>query len=144
MDKSKTYYVSVNSSTSNTIATIVDRFGNTIAWKSCGSMGFPGRQKATEVANEATGKVIFEILKLLGVVNLGILLKGLKHWQTPFVKGMLGKVKEDSDANGVPSNFHIVLVKDVSSIPHNGCRRWKSRAKNKPRKLRSKKEAQQF
>lgn len=160
MDKKKTYYVSINFSSNNTIATIINRFGDTLAWTSCGSLEFTNKEKSTEVANEATGVAVFEMLKLLGILKLGVILKGDNRWQDPFLQGMLGKVKEvdveevNIKKEGVkknsvkkkggsgknPINFTIVSVKNVSNIPHNGCSRWKSLVQKKPRRLRNKRE----
>ena len=105
----------VNSSFNNTLITITDYQGNTIAWSSSGSMGFKGSRKSTpyaaQLAAEDAGKKAAEH----GVKIVDIEVQGP------------GSGRESALRALQSIGFTITSIKDVTSIPHNGCRPPKRR-----------------
>ena len=105
----------IRSTFNNTIVTISDVTGNVIAWASGGGMGFKGSRKSTpfaaQQAAEAAAKAAME--------------HGLKKIEV-FVKGP-GQGRESAIRSLQASGLEIELIKDVTPIPHNGCRPPKRR-----------------
>jgi len=105
----------VHSSFNNTIVTITDMDGNVISWASAGKVGFKGSRKSTpfaaQVAAEATARE---------ALNLG--LKRVEVW----VKGP-GGGREAAIRSLQAAGLEISAIKDVTPIPHNGCRPPKRR-----------------
>jgi small subunit ribosomal protein S11 len=105
----------VNASFNNTMITITDAQGNTIAWSSAGSQGFKGSRKSTpfaaQVAAEQAGKKAAEH----GMKSLDIQVKGP------------GSGRESALRALQAVGFQIASIKDVTPIPHNGCRARKRR-----------------
>ena len=105
----------VNASFNNTMITITDAQGNTIAWSSSGSQGFKGSRKSTpfaaQVAAEQAGKKAAEH----GMKSLDIQVKGP------------GSGRESALRALQAVGFQIASIKDVTPIPHNGCRARKRR-----------------
>src|ERR1051325_1441417 len=99
----------------NTMITITDAQGNTIAWSSSGSQGFKGSRKSTpfaaQVAAEDAGRKAMEH----GVKTLDVLVKGP------------GAGRESALRALQSVGFTIMSIKDVTPIPHNGCRPRKRR-----------------
>lgn len=107
--------VHVNASFNNTIITITDPFGNAIAWSSAGANGFKGSRKSTpyaaQVAAEAAGKKAAEH----GMRTVEVRVKGP------------GSGRESALRALSAVGFTITAIKDVTPIPHNGCRPPKRR-----------------
>jgi len=107
--------VHIHASFNNTIVTITDRQGNTLAWATSGASGFKGSRKSTpfaaQVAAEAAGKAAQEC----GVKNLEVRIKGPGPGRESAVRAL--------NALGLK----ITLISDVTPIPHNGCRPPKRR-----------------
>ena len=105
----------IRSSFNNTIVTITDTNGNAISWASAGEMGFRGSRKSTpyaaQTAAEAAAKAAME--------------HGLKTVEV-FVKGP-GQGRESAIRALQTAGLDIVSIKDVTPIPHNGCRPPKRR-----------------
>ena len=105
----------VNSSFNNTLITITDYQGNTIAWSSCGSMGFKGSRKSTpyaaQLAAEDAGKKASEH----GVKVVDIEVQGP------------GSGRESALRALQVVGFQVNSIRDVTPIPHNGCRPKKRR-----------------
>lgn len=105
----------VNASFNNTMITITDAQGNTIAWSSSGTMGFKGSRKSTpfaaQVAAEAAGKAAQEC----GIKNLEVRIKGPGPGRESAVRAL--------NALGIK----ISSITDITPIPHNGCRPPKRR-----------------
>ena len=105
----------VNSTFNNTMITISDENGNTISWSSAGLMGFKGSRKSTPyaaqmAAEDAGSKALEHGLKTLRV-----------EIQGP------GSGRESALRALQSTGFTITSIKDVTSIPHNGCRPPKRR-----------------
>ncbi len=105
----------VNATFNNTMITITDAQGNTIAWSSAGSQGFKGSRKsppyAAQVAGEDAGKKAME--------------HGMKTLEVE-VKGP-GSGRESALRALQAVGFTITAIRDVTPIPHNGCRPRKRR-----------------
>ena len=105
----------VNSTFNNTHITISDDQGNTISWSTCGTMGFKGSRKSTpfaaQVAAEDAGKKAQE--------------HGMKTLEVE-VRGP-GSGRESALRALQSIGFVITSIRDVTSVPHNGCRARKQR-----------------
>ena len=105
----------VNSTFNNTIITISDVQGNAVSWSSAGSQGFKGSRKATpyaaQVAAEDAGRKAMEH----GMKTLAVNVKGA------------GTGRESALRALQSIGFTITAIKDVTPIPHNGCRPRKAR-----------------
>ena len=105
----------VNSTFNNTLITISDAQGNAISWSSAGTMGFKGSRKSTpyaaQVAAEDAGKKAMEH----GVKTLEV------HVRGP------GSGRESALRALHAAGFTITSIRDVTPIPHNGCRPPKRR-----------------
>jgi small subunit ribosomal protein S11 len=100
----------------NTVATITDNIGNTIAWSSAGSLGFKGSKKSTPFAAGETIEDVLAKAKEHGVRNLGIKVQGPGSGRDTAVKTV-----------GTIEGINVRWFKDVSPLPHNGCRYPKKR-----------------
>ena len=107
--------VHIKSSFNNTIVTISDVSGNAVSWSSSGSMGFRGSKKSTpyaaQIATDAAGKKAYD----LGLRKLDVLMKGPGSGRESALRALQN--------NG----FVINNIKDVTPLPHNGCRPKKKR-----------------
>ena len=107
--------VHIKSSFNNTIVTISDISGNAVSWSSSGSMGFRGSKKSTpyaaQIATDAAGKKAYDI----GLRKLDVLMKGP------------GSGRESALRALQSIGFIINNIKDVTPLPHNGCRPKKKR-----------------
>ena len=105
----------IQSSFNNTIVTITDTQGNAISWASAGELGYRGSRKSTpfaaQMAAEAAAKTAIE--------------QGLKTVDV-FVKGP-GQGRESAIRALQVAGLEITMIKDVTPIPHNGCRPPKRR-----------------
>ena len=105
----------IHSTFNNTIVTITDLQGNTLVWSSAGQCGFKGSRKGTpfaaQVAAEAAARKAGEL--------------GMRHIQV-HVKGP-GAGRESALRALQQAGFKISLIRDVTPIPHNGCRPPKRR-----------------
>ena len=105
----------VNSTFNNTMVTITDVQGNTIAWASGGGMGFKGSRKSTpfaaQLAAEDAGKKAAEH----GMKSLDVQVRGP------------GSGRESAIRELQSVGFNVTSIRDVTPIPHNGCRPRKRR-----------------
>ncbi len=105
----------VSSSYNNTLVTLTNLRGQVLAWKSAGSVGFKGTKKATSFAASRVAEAIANICKKLGVEKIEVLIKGIGAGRESVVRSL------------VAQGLNIVSIKDVTPIPHNGCRPKKTR-----------------
>ena len=105
----------VNSSFNNTLITITDYQGNTIAWSSSGSMGFKGSRKSTPYAAQIAAEDAGTKAKEFGLKNLKVEVSGP------------GSGRESALRSLQSIGYVITSIKDVTPIPHNGCRPRKRR-----------------
>jgi small subunit ribosomal protein S11 len=99
----------------NTVITITDVIGNTIAWSSSGAVGFKGSRKSTPYAAGQAAEDVAKKAKDHGVKNLEVLVKGP------------GSGREAAIRSLQAVGFNITLIRDRTPIPHNGCRQPKRR-----------------
>lgn len=105
----------IHASFNNTIVTITDRQGNTLAWATAGGSGFRGSRKSTPFAAQVAAEKCATVAKDYGVKNLSVMVKGPGPGRESTIRAL--------NAAG----FHIVNIIDVTPIPHNGCRPPKKR-----------------
>lgn len=105
----------VQASFNNTIMTATDLQGNTLAWSSAGSCGFKGPKKSTPYAATTLTKTVLDNLKAFGVKDAHVFLKGIGSGREAAVRAL--------HSNGI----NVISIKDLTPIPHNGCRRRKER-----------------
>lgn len=105
----------VNSTFNNTIITIADAQGNTIAWSTAGVMGFKGSRKSTPYAAQMAAEDAGRKAQEHGMKTLEVLVKGP------------GSGRESALRALQAIGFTITTIRDVTPIPHNGCRPPKRR-----------------
>ncbi len=99
----------------NTIITVTDIDGNVIAWSSAGSRGFRGSKKGTPFAAQVAAEDAAKKAMEHGVRNIEVYVKGP------------GSGREAALRSLQASGFHVSLIRDVTPLPHNGCRPPKRR-----------------
>ena len=107
--------VHIHSTFNNTIVTITDYQGNVISWSSAGAMGFKGSRKGTPFAAQQAATACATAAKESGLRSLDIRVKGPGSGRESAIRAL--------QAAGV----EIKSIKDVTPIPHNGCRPPKRR-----------------
>ena len=105
----------VNSTFNNTMITITDVQGNTIAWSSAGAMGFKGSRKSTPFAAQMAGETVAKRAQEHGMRTLEVEVCGP------------GSGRESALRALQAAGFTITTIRDVTTIPHNGCRPPKRR-----------------
>ena len=102
----------IHASFNNTIVTITDKAGNVITWASAGDLGFKGSRKSTPfAAGEAAAKKAAD----MGLKSVAVYIKGP------------GSGRETAIRSIATAGLEITSIKDVTPIPHNGCRPPKRR-----------------
>lgn len=107
--------VHINSTFNNTIVTITDSIGNTISWSSAGSVGFKGARKGTPYAAQTAAEKASVAAIEQGLQRVAVLIKGTGSGRETSVRAL--------EAMGLD----IVSIKDITPVPHNGCRPPKRR-----------------
>jgi len=105
----------IHASFNNTIITITDRQGNTLAWASAGGVGFRGSRKSTPFAAQVAAEKASTAAKEFGLKNIDVLVKGPGPGRDSAVRALN------------VAGFKISTISDVTPIPHNGCRPPKKR-----------------
>ena len=105
----------VNSTFNNTLITIADAQGNVIAWSSAGAQGFSGSRKSTPYAAQVAADVAGKAAMEHGMKTLDVLVKGPGSGRESALRGLQS------------AGFVINSIKDVTPVPHNGCRAKKRR-----------------
>ncbi len=95
----------------NTIVSITDQIGNVLSFSSAGLNGFKGPKKATPFAASIIVKDAVEKAKVYGLKDVVVYVKGVGMGRESAIRGL--------NANGL----NVVSIKDVTPIPHNGCRK---------------------
>ena len=107
--------VHILASFNNTIVTITDPGGNTICWDSCGAAGFKGSKKSTpfaaQIASERAAKKAIEN----GVKEVEVYVNGPGSGRESAIRALQG------------AGLQISVIKDITPLPHNGCRPPKRR-----------------
>lgn len=99
----------------NTLVTITDPNGNTLAWSSAGIAGFKGPKKATPYAASMVVKAVADKVAQYGVKEVSVFIKGIGGGREGAIRAL--------NTNGL----NVVAINEVTPIPHNGCRPPKRR-----------------
>ena len=105
----------IKSSFNNTIITFTDQQGNTIAWASAGNVGFKGSRKSTPFAAQLAAETAARRAMEHGMRRVDVVVKGP------------GSGRETAIRTIQNTGIEVVGIKDVTPIPHNGCRPPKRR-----------------
>ncbi len=105
----------VRATQNNTIVTITDMNGETLAWDSAGTMGFKGARKSTPFAATRAGETAAGKVRKMGMSEIEIRIRGSGAGRESAVNGM------------VAAGLRVTAVEDHTPVPHNGCRPAKRR-----------------
>ncbi|MCB9934257.1 MAG: 30S ribosomal protein S11 [Planctomycetes bacterium] len=105
----------VKSTFNNTIVTMTDLNGDTLAWDSAGSMGFKGSRKGTPFAAQRAGENVAEKVKKMGVREVEVRVQGPGAGRESAVRAIQQR------------GIDVKSIEDVTPLPHNGCRPKKKR-----------------
>jgi len=100
----------ISSTFNNTIVNITDEKGNTLAWASAGVSGFRGTKKGTPFAAQMTAVAVGRKVLDMGVKQIAVFVNGPGPGRETAIRGLQG------------SGLGITFIKDVTPIPHDGCR----------------------
>ncbi len=107
--------VHIQATFNNTIVTITDVYGNAISWASAGELGFKGSRKSTPYAAQTAAETAAKLAMEHGLKTVEVYIKGP------------GQGRESAIRALQTAGLEIVSIKDVTPIPHNGCRPPKRR-----------------
>lgn len=108
--------VYVSASYNNTVITVTDEAGNVISWSSAGALGFKGSKKSTPYAAQQAVEDAMNKAKDHGVKEVGIKVQGPGSGRETAVKSV-----------GAMEGIRVLFMKDITPLPHNGCRPPKRR-----------------
>lgn len=102
--------VYIFASYNNTICTLTDLQGNALAWTSAGNIGFKGTKKATPFAASKVAERLVEKAKKIGLEKVEVFIKGIGSGRDSALRSLASR------------GLEILAIKDITPIPHNGCR----------------------
>ena len=105
----------IQSSFNNTIVTLTDSAGNAISWASAGGLGFRGSRKSTPYAAQMAAEAATKAATIHGLKTVEVFVKGPGSGREAAIRALA--------ANGL----EVISIKDVTPVPHNGCRPPKRR-----------------
>ena len=105
----------IKSTFNNTIVSITDNYGNVISWATAGKVGFKGSRKNTPFAAQVAAENAAKTAKDMGLRSVDIEVKGP------------GSGRESAIRSLQAAGLEVMSIKDVTPIPHNGCRPPKKR-----------------
>ena len=105
----------IRSTFNNTIVTITDTQGNAISWGTAGEMGFKGSKKSTPYAAQTAAEHAAKIAVDNGMKTVEVLVRGPGQGRASAIRAL------------ATAGLEITMIKDVTPIPHNGCRPPKRR-----------------
>ena len=105
----------IQSSFNNTIVTLTDTEGNTISWASAGGLGFRGSRKSTPYAAQMAAETAAKAAVVHGLKSVDVMVKGPGTGRAAAIRAL--------QACGI----NVTSIKDVTPVPHNGCRPPKRR-----------------
>lgn len=108
--------VHISATFNNTLVNVTDEMGNAIAWSSAGSLGFKGSKKSTPFAAQQAVEDAMNKAKEHGLKEVGIKVQGPGSGRDTAVKSI-----------GAMEGIRVIWFKDVTPLPHNGCRPPKRR-----------------
>ncbi len=107
--------VHIQATFNNTIITVADKQGNTITWASPGIVGFSGSKKSTPFAAQVAANEAARKAKELGILTVDVLVKGPGSGRESAIRALQA------------AGLTVTSIKDVTPMPHNGCRPRKKR-----------------
>ena len=105
----------IQSSFNNTIVTLTDSEGNALSWASAGGLGFRGSKKSTPYAAQMAAETAAKAAVVHGLKSVEVMVKGLGAGREAAIRAL--------EACGI----QVTSIKDVTPVPHNGCRPPKRR-----------------
>lgn len=105
----------IKASFNNTIITLTDNYGNVLSWATCGRAGFKGSRKSTPFAAQLAGSQAARAAMDLGLQKVSVLVKGP------------GSGRESAIRSLQTAGLLVTSIKDITPLPHNGCRPKKKR-----------------
>ncbi len=105
----------IQSTFNNTIVTITDTQGNAVSWASAGEMGFRGSKKSTPFAAQTAAETAAKIAVDRGMKTIEVFVKGPGAGREAAIRALQ------------TAGLEVTMIKDVTPIPHNGCRPPKRR-----------------
>ncbi|MCD8089958.1 MAG: 30S ribosomal protein S11 [Clostridiales bacterium] len=105
----------IQSSFNNTIVTITDAAGNALSWASAGELGFRGSRKSTPYAAQMAAEKAAKAAKDYGLKTVEVFVKGPGSGREAAIRALQA------------CDLSVTLIKDVTPVPHNGCRPPKRR-----------------
>lgn len=105
----------IRATQNNTIVTITDMNGETVAWDSAGTIGFKGCRKSTPFAATRAGETVGQKVRKMGMSEIEVRIKGAGAGRESAVNGM------------VSTGLRVTAIEDHTPVPHNGCRPPKRR-----------------
>jgi len=107
--------VHIRATFNNTMISITDAEGNVISWATAGASGFKGSRKSTPYAAQIAAEVAIEKAKAFGLEKVDVFVRGIGSGRDSAIRAF--------NASGI----YVSSLKDVTPIPHNGCRPRKPR-----------------
>lgn len=107
--------IHIQASFNNTIITFTDANGKTLAWSSAGSCGFKGSRKGTAYAAQIASEKAAEKVKDYNMKEAAVFVKGIGQGREAAIRAMMN------------TQITVSSIKDVTGVPHNGCRPRKAR-----------------
>ena len=107
--------VHIQATFNNTIVTVSDAFGNTISWASAGELGFRGSRKSTPFAAQSAAETAAKAAMEYGLKTVEVYVKGPGAGREAAIRALQS------------AGLDVTMIKDVTPIPHNGCRPPKRR-----------------
>ena len=100
----------------NTVITVTDEMGNVLTWSSAGALGFKGSKKSTPYAAQQAVEDAMSKAKEYGIKEVGIKVQGPGSGRDTAIKSV-----------GAVEGIRVIWFKDITPLPHNGCRPPKKR-----------------
>ncbi|MCD7948482.1 MAG: 30S ribosomal protein S11 [Oscillospiraceae bacterium] len=107
--------VHIRSSFNNTMVTVTDTAGNALSWASSGGLGFRGSRKSTPFAAQSAAETAAKVAMEYGLKSVEVFVKGPGSGREAAIRALQGV------------GLEVTMIKDVTPIPHNGCRPPKRR-----------------
>lgn len=108
----------IRASYNNTMITVTDENGGVVAWSTAGASGFKGPRKATPYAATRVVGLLLEKLEKLDMKKINLYVSGIGSGRDSAVRSLTGN-----------KNLNIISIKDITPLPHNGCRPKRRRRK---------------
>lgn len=107
--------ITIKAGYNNTLVTATDPTGDVVAWSSSGASGFKGSKKSTPYAAQVAAENVSEKVKVMGMERIHVLVKGIGSGREQALRGLIS------------SGMEIMSITDKTPVPHNGCRKPRTR-----------------